>query len=811
MRRAVGGVAPEAVPIFDPTTRDTWLARRAAADRRCDAPGSRRASTTVEADAALRELVAITCRWLAVLGLSQRRCRRQRPRGPRARARAWSAATTARRGSGSPAWRPVRRRRCPGLDVALAGATALEALADRLDDRDRRRTAAALATRRRGGGRCARAARAVARVPARRRARRRGGELAGRAAPRSRARRRVGRAAARRRGRAARRHRRHGRRAAVAARSRSSRRCRRRSPSCSCCGAAGAARRGSSRRRGASSATTTPRRSGSPRCRPRTPTRSPMPPAIARRTPASPRTAPPTPSASSAASARSRALANRLVRAPLIAVLGPSGAGKSSFIHAGVLPRLAEHYRDHHDASGAPPDARARRAAAGRRPTPDDQPRSRRRLRELGERAPRGAGDRDRSARGARHAVQRCRRAHAVRRDRSPPPPTARRAPVRVVVTLRDDFATVIESEAALRGRFEVFVLAHAAARGAAADRHRAGAPRGGHGRAARRRRHGRRGRRPAGVAAAAVVHRVAAVGRRAIATARRITHDAYLAIGGVAGALVDLRRQVYDSPRAPRPGHRARSVRAPRRRRRHADPGAARRARAAARARAAVLAHLIDARLLVVREDDGRDVVEIVHECLAERWPRLARWRSEDAADRALLGDVARGGAALAGGEPARRSAVARRGARGAAPARGALDRADRRRARVRRRGRARRARARGGCGAGSSAARWSRSPRSPVVMAYLGVAREPQPREAEESAVAASRAAQLAEDRLTAEPRSRRAAASSTMAARIAALAYFGEALRRGADGTGAPLHDRDRERARGRTRSTSGARPA
>jgi hypothetical protein len=29
------------------------------------------------------------------------------------------------------------------------------------------------------------------------------------------------------------------------------------------------------------------------------------------------------------------------------------------------------------------------------------------------------------------------------------------------------------------------------------------------------------------------------------------------------------------------------------------------------------------------------------VHECLAERWPRLARWRSEDAADRALLGDV--------------------------------------------------------------------------------------------------------------------------------------------------------------------------
>src|SRR5207249_4244397 len=31
------------------------------------------------------------------------------------------------------------------------------------------------------------------------------------------------------------------------------------------------------------------------------------------------------------------------------------------------------------------------------------------------------------------------------------------------------------------------------------------------------------------------------------------------------------------------------------------------------------VLAHLVDARLLVIRDDDGHDVVEIVHECLAE------------------------------------------------------------------------------------------------------------------------------------------------------------------------------------------------
>ena len=29
------------------------------------------------------------------------------------------------------------------------------------------------------------------------------------------------------------------------------------------------------------------------------------------------------------------------------------------------------------------------------------------------------------------------------------------------------------------------------------------------------------------------------------------------------------------------------------------------------------------------------------MHECLAEPWERLARWRREDAADRALLGEL--------------------------------------------------------------------------------------------------------------------------------------------------------------------------
>ena len=59
--RAAGTAAPEAVPIFDPATRDAWL--RAGPQPIADAIAHlTSATTTVEADAALRELVAITCR-----------------------------------------------------------------------------------------------------------------------------------------------------------------------------------------------------------------------------------------------------------------------------------------------------------------------------------------------------------------------------------------------------------------------------------------------------------------------------------------------------------------------------------------------------------------------------------------------------------------------------------------------------------------------------------------------------------------------------------------------------------------------------
>jgi serine/threonine-protein kinase len=69
IRRGASVAAPEAVPIFDPSVRQAWIAGGpqpiADAIARLTA-----AATTVEADAALRELVAITCRWLAVVALS---------------------------------------------------------------------------------------------------------------------------------------------------------------------------------------------------------------------------------------------------------------------------------------------------------------------------------------------------------------------------------------------------------------------------------------------------------------------------------------------------------------------------------------------------------------------------------------------------------------------------------------------------------------------------------------------------------------------------------------------------------------------
>ncbi|MBK8264328.1 MAG: CHAT domain-containing protein [Nannocystis sp.] len=53
-----------------------------------------------------------------------------------------------------------------------------------------------------------------------------------------------------------------------------------------------------------------------------------------------------------------------------------------------------------------------------------------------------------------------------------------------------------------------------------------------------------------------------------------------------------------------------------------------------------AVLAELVAARLLVQGEDSGEATVEVAHEALIRRWPRLAGWLAED---RAKLGELAK------------------------------------------------------------------------------------------------------------------------------------------------------------------------
>jgi hypothetical protein len=777
VQRAVGGAAPESVPIFDPTVRDTWV--RGGPQPIADAVAHlASATTTVEADAALKDLVAITCRWLAVIALAQLTDATSTAE-IREKARA-----VVGRDHGAP-WLWLARAVAasvdgiPELREALAATEVLEALAERLDDRDRPRTLAALAADMtaaaealrplepllayvlvvgRGGG-------GESWQGARRRDRERvvvwgeplpDGEVALLDA-----------------------------RGAVVVRLSPLVQVRSPLPSAepelfllwrSGRGQARlmAAPWGFERDDDAAAArlaVLTTEDSDTQHDAPGD--RSPYPGL----------------SSYGVADAdrfvgREReieALANRLIRAPLIAVLGPSGAGKSSFIHAGVMARLAEQY----ELISMRPGRHPLHALAALPPIgadPEDTRAIALRLRALGERAPRGLvvviDQLEEMVTLCTDPEERRRFAETLAAAADGPS-----APVRVVVTLRDDFATVIESEEAFRGAFEVFVLAtplpEALRRIVTEPARRASVT----------------------VDPRVVDDMVAEVAGRPASlpllsftasqlwktrdrAARKITHEAYTALGGVAGALSAYADQLYgslarrdqdavrdlfsrlvasDGTRIPAP--RSELVQL---------PGAK-----------AVLAHLIDARLLVVREDDGVDIVEVVHECLADRWDRLARWRSEDAADRALLGEVraatrrwldgSRRADLLWHGEAlaelrklASRSTALTDDERAFAIA---ADRAARR-SRV-----IRRALIIGAMASLGAVA---------VVMAYLSLQANDSRSAAERSAGEARESARLAEDRLTAGliAQGRRELNDNRG---LAALAYFAEALRRGADTPG------------------------
>ncbi len=463
-------------------------------------------------------------------------------------------------------------------------------------------------------------------------------------------------------------------------------------------------------------------------------------------------------------------LANRLIRAPLLAVLGPSGVGKSSFIHAGLMPRLGESYRILTMRPGRHP-VHALAAIAAVSGDPDDPRAIALRLRELGESAQRGVvlvvDQLEELVTLCADAAERTRFAEILALAADGPS-----APVRVVATLRDDFAVVIEAEPALRGRWDVFVLATPPPE-------------------ALRRIITEPARRMAVTIEPWVVNEMVAeiAGRPASLPllsftgnllwqardreARKITYDAYTELGGVQGALATYADEVYASL-ARRDQDTVRDLfsrlvatdgtRIP-------APRADLEQLAGARG---VLAHLIDARLLVVREEEGHDVVEIVHECLAERWPRLARWRSEDAADRTLLGDVRtaakrwsesrspdllwRGEALAELRRLVTRSHVMTANERAFAAA---SDRAETRARRIRR---------------GLVVMAMVALAGAAAVMLYLSVA-------ANRSRAAAEAAAKLADDRFTQGLIAQGRRELNDGRAQPA-LAYFGEALRRGAD---------------------------
>ena len=124
----------------------------------------------------------------------------------------------------------------------------------------------------------------------------------------------------------------------------------------------------------------------------------------------------------------------------------------------------------------------------------------------------------------------------------------------------------------------------------------------------------------------------------------RRLTRAAYEQIGGVTGALVQHADAVVDRMSA----LDRRQVRLVFRRLLTAEGTRALIGRAELESAldpasaAAVLDRLLAARLIVSRDDDTGDRIEIIHETLATTWPRLASWRREDATGARLAEQLA-------------------------------------------------------------------------------------------------------------------------------------------------------------------------
>ncbi|HEX3766578.1 MAG TPA: protein kinase [Kofleriaceae bacterium] len=341
-------------------------------------------------------------------------------------------------------------------------------------------------------------------------------------------------------------------------------------------------------------------------------------------------------------------LIDRLGTQPIVTVIGPSGSGKTSFLAAGLAPSLppswhAELIRPGDDPPGALAAIIKPRHAPPYRETPHDDTAL----------PPEAASAGLIGLAEARQAVL------VVIVDQAEELFTmcdddARRAAfaealvaasasprVRVVLALRDDFLCRIEQLAAWRGllgrtihvlgnpgRDDLERMVTVPARGLGFEFDDPALPREIVDHVA-----GRPGALPL------VAFTAAQLWERRDRVARRLTRDAYRRIGGVVGALVQHADSIVDRMSIPE----RRQVRSIFGRLLSSEGARALIGRAelesalGGRAVAAVLDRLLAARLVVSRDDDTGDRIEIIHETLATTWPRLAAWRRDDA-ERARL-----------------------------------------------------------------------------------------------------------------------------------------------------------------------------
>ncbi len=360
------------------------------------------------------------------------------------------------------------------------------------------------------------------------------------------------------------------------------------------------------------------------------------------RTSASRRSRPPTPIASSAASTRSTPSSIACAGKRYSSSSSPSGAGKSSFVHAGVMPGLPTDWRAITMRPGmAPLTALAARLAAAHVSTAD--------LRPILESAPAAAASIVAHAAGTGAIVivvdqleelfTLC--PNADERDKFAAVlahlSASAEGSTRVICTVRDDFLMHVESLAPLRAALSsaLFLIGNPSrdvliARSSAARRIGYELSDGD----------------LAAEMVDVVADRPGALALLSFTASRlwelrdrrfkQLTRKAYEAMGGVAGALGQHAESTFlsfvaDEQRVAREAFRylvtadmTRAVlMADELRQRLASPRSD-----------AVIAKLVDARLLAVVEGETHSHIEIIHEALIAAWPRLQQWTREDSAD---------------------------------------------------------------------------------------------------------------------------------------------------------------------------------